>query len=1281
MRLRSALPACGLLFLGLAGPRLALAARPELDVTASLRPSPAARAALAALRADPAFRRLGDAAHVDERYSVPSFVWASRPATAPAPVALGFGAAGAERAARDHLLRFAPYYRLDAGDVGAATLHSVHDTGRGGIIATFARSFDGVEVFRDRMRVLMDRNLDLVAISGYLPGQVEAGKAATRVFRHTLEEDVGSALDDFAGRPFDRGSVRHRGAAPGGYESFSIAAPGRALPAGLADAQPIRARRVLFHLPDRLEPATYVEVMTDSEAVAYVVSAVDGSLLFRRNLMANDVFSYRVWADNTLHSPFDGPQGNGATPHPTGNADLYSPSFVPPALISLQNGPISTNDPWLPAGATITNGNNVDAYVDLNSPDGFSPGDFRATTTSSNTFDRTYDVTVNPNYDSAQRQASITQLFYNDNFFHDWYYDVGFDEASGNAQTSNYGRGGIEGDNLHAEAQDFSGTNNANMTTPADGGHPRMQMYVFNMTGYRVTVNSPAGIAGNKRAAGAYFGLSTFNTTGDVVLVNDGVGNPSDACQPIVNSLSGKIALIDRSTCDFGAQVCAAQTAGAIGAILVDNVAEDPFQIGGTSTCGSVTIPVLLITQSDGNAIKTALQNGTVNVTMLRTSAISREGSIDNQVVAHEWGHYISNRLIGDASGLSNNQGNGMGEGWADFHALLMTVKPEDASVPSNTGYAGVYSIGGYVMSNSITPSNAYYFGIRRYPYSTDLSRNPLTFRHIQDGVALPSGPPVAFGADGASNSEVHNTGEVWCSMLWECYASLLRESGRLTFDQARDRMRGYLVAAYKMTPNAPTILEARDALLSVAYAADSADFGDFCAGFAKRGAGVGAAGPDRYSDNNVGVTESYLCGGDLQLVSVALDDSVHSCDHDGYLDDGEVGYLTVTLRNDGSTSLSSTTATLSSSNPSVVFQGGTSLAFPPSAPFGTTTAKAFIRCSGAAGIQVDDFQIQYDDPGLAVAGPRTAGFDARGNADEAPAGNESVEARTPPWTASGPALSSDLEPWTRQEVSATNHRFWGPDAGGVSDQSLLSPPLQVGSGTLSFTFQHAYSFEASGGTDWDGGVLELTQNGGASWIDIGSHVTPGYTGTLSNASGNPLGGRSAFAGASPGYPVMSTATVNLGTTYANKTVQLRFRIGADQNTGAGGWFVDNLVFSGLTNTPFLDVVADAAPCTPVAVESPPPGQLSFALAGGNPVLERPGFRFALPRAARVRITVHDVSGRRVATVADGAFEPGVHVAWWTSGEAGERPRPGVYFARMIADGVELRQRVVLLAQ
>ena len=70
-----------------------------------------------------------------------------------------------------------------------------------------------------------------------------------------------------------------------------------------------------------------------------------------------------------------------------------------------------------------------------------------------------------------QNKAAITQLFYMVNWLHDWYYDNGFDEAAGNAQANNYGRGPAAGDQdpVFAETNDFSGTDNANMWTPADG--------------------------------------------------------------------------------------------------------------------------------------------------------------------------------------------------------------------------------------------------------------------------------------------------------------------------------------------------------------------------------------------------------------------------------------------------------------------------------------------------------------------------------------------------------------------------------------------------------------------------------------------------------------------------------------------------------------------------------------------------------------------------------------------------------------------------------------------
>lgn len=87
--------------------------------------------------------------------------------------------------------------------------------------------------------------------------------------------------------------------------------------------------------------------------------------------------------------------------------------------------------------------------------------------------------------------------------------------------------------------------------------------------------------------------------------------------------------------------------------------------------------------------------------------------------------------------------------------------------------------------------------------------------------------------------------------------------------------------------------------------------------------------------------------------------------------------------------------------------------------------------------------------------------------------------------------------------------------------------------------------------------------------------------------------------------------------------------------------------------------------------------ELAFAIAGANPSRGAPRFRFALPQAGHVTITVHDVSGRHVATLADGEFSAGVHTASWSRGT---RP-PGVYFARMTANGKALAERVVVLAE
>jgi len=673
-------------------------------------------------------------------------------------------------------------------------------------------------------------------------------------------------------------------------------------------------------------------------------------------------------------------------------------------------------------------------------------------------------------------------------------------------------------------------------------------------------------------------------------VASPGGGTVNDGCEAIPN-VAGKIALIDRGgiapggvACGFALKAQNAVAGGAIG-VIIANIATSANAnfapaMGGTCTpvAACAGIGAISLSFPDGELFRSAVALGSVNATLDRQVPLNRDGTIDGQIVAHEWGHYLTNRLVGNASGLSNNQGRGMGEGWGDFNALLMTARPEDILVPSNANWNGVYAMAGYTTLRIAAGQN-FYFGIRRVPYSSDLSKNALTFKHITNGVALPTTHPTFPNAN--ANAEVHNMGEIWATMLWESYTNLLRDtqgpSPRLTFDQARDRMRRYLVASLKMTPNAPTVLEARDALLTAAYLNDPVDGHRFCEAFAKRGAGTRAVAPDRFSTTNAGLTESFLCGDDLAFVAASLDDAKESCDKDGVLDNVEIGRLTVTLKNVGGTALTDTTAIVTSTNPHVSFPNGGTMHFPASSPFATTTATLDVELEGAVGIEVATFDIEATDPALDF-GSVTSTFSARVNTDTVASASASddVESTLTAWTVAGDPTLSTAFPWRRLEVGPTDHRWFGPNAGAPSDQYLVSPVLHVGPGTFSFTFQHRYSFEAP---LFDGGVIEISNNGGATWVDIGASASPGYNGTLVATGTNPLRGRLAYVNASPGYPAFFTVTVNLGTTYAGQNVMVRFRQGADDNTAAVGWEIDNIAFSGITNTPFYALVPHAGLC------------------------------------------------------------------------------------------------------
>lgn len=108
---------------------------------------------------------------------------------------------------------------------------------------------------------------------------------------------------------------------------------------------------------------------------------------------------------------------------------------------------------------------------------------------------------------------------------------------------------------------------------------------------------------------------------GDLMLVEDGSagtnaqGHPisQEGCNPLINDLTGKIAVIYRNTCEFGQKALNAQTAGAIGAIVIN---RDPevIAMGAGASGANVTIPVVMLTSFDGATLVNEMQNGLVNV-------------------------------------------------------------------------------------------------------------------------------------------------------------------------------------------------------------------------------------------------------------------------------------------------------------------------------------------------------------------------------------------------------------------------------------------------------------------------------------------------------------------------------------------------------------------------------------------------------------------------------------------------------------------------------------------
>ncbi|HKG81331.1 MAG TPA: M36 family metallopeptidase, partial [Pyrinomonadaceae bacterium] len=382
--------------------------------------------------------------------------------------------------------------------------------------------------------------------------------------------------------------------------------------------------RLAWHVFAEVGPEEWYEILLD---------AYTGELLLRHNL-------YLFEAQGTVYT--EAPD--------KGARQLVS--FVGDTTINTAAGWMGTS--------TVTTGNNVEAYLDTNAdnaPDnnngaGLSTGHASA---ANQDFTFPFSTTVDPR---TQQAAVVTNLFYYNNIMHDFSYNLGFTETARNFQVNNFGRGGTGNDSVRAEAQDGSGTNNANFATPPDGSRPRMQQFLF---------TSPTP---------------------------------------------------------------------------------------------------------------------------------DRDSSIDGDVVFHEYGHGISNRLIGNGSGaLSGTQSGAMGEGWSDYWANTI----------NNDG-----AVGEYVTNN---PN-----GIRRAAYTVPAAA-------VHD----------SYADVGAGGFEVHRDGEVWAATLWDLRTQL---GAAIT-----DRI---VLNGMKFTPTRPSFLNARDGILQADQNLNGgANRCTIWTVFARHGMGVSAVGND----------------------------------------------------------------------------------------------------------------------------------------------------------------------------------------------------------------------------------------------------------------------------------------------------------------------------------------------------------------------------------------------------------------------------------------------------
>jgi extracellular elastinolytic metalloproteinase len=486
-----------------------------------------------------------------------------------------------------------------------------------------------------------------------------------------------------------------------------------------------------------------------------------------------------------------------------------------------------------------------------------------------------------------------------------------------------------------------------------------------------------------------------------------------------------------------------------------------------------------------------------------------RDGDLDDGVITHEFTHGISNRLTGGPSNTSclTNAEQG-GEGWSDYVAMMVTT---DWGTATTADGALAHPIGNYVLGLPVTGA-----GIRTYPYSTNMAIDPWTY------AMLPS-----------TGGEPHNVGEIWCTVLWEMTWEMIQLDGinpnlyNPAATGGNSAALKLVVEGMRLQPCSPGFLDARDAILR----ADTLFFASrySCAiwrAFAKRGMGRYA---QQGSSNSISDQLADYSPDATNLILTQGSVSVPETQNIVYNNRVTAGAC-IPIANYYITDTLPTTVTYVS--------GGTYTAASRSVSFSPVT--------------LSPGQTQNYSFTVAInAGTWFAPVDHV---------NDVVAGTTIPATWTATANTTTPNVWavsTSQSHSAPNSYF-ATDPTNVATEQILTTTsaYTLSSGASSYptlSFWHRYNSEDG----WDGGVVEISINGGTTWADLGSKmVLNGYNSSL--GIGSTLANRPAFTGNSNTF---IQTKINLSA-FAGLSVKFRFRFASDDNTApvGGGWFVDDII-------------------------------------------------------------------------------------------------------------------------